>query len=388
MKRIACTERADWRAKAEAQGFAFHTLNGERYWDESAAYVFTLEEIEADLEQPTAELHALAMDVAGRIVESEELLTRLAIPPVGWDAIRNSWLRGDQTLYGRFDFAYGGAGTGPAKLLEYNADTPTALYETAVFQWGWLEDMLASGAFPEGTGQFNSLHDKLIARFADIGPGQSLHFTCMDDAPEDRGTVAYLEDCAVQAGLVTRFTPLGQIGHAGQGPFLDQDDQPIPLLFKLYPWEWIFVDPFGEAVASATTQFIEPPWKAVLSNKGILPLLWEAAPGHPNLLECYFEDDPQKLKLGKSFAKKPLYSREGANVTLIRDAVVIGQGSGPYGSGGHVRQALADIPVFDGAHAVIGSWIVGDEPAGICLREADGPITTNTSRFVPHIIQG
>jgi glutathionylspermidine synthase len=36
-------------------------------------------------------------------------------------------------LYGRFDLAY--RGDGPPKLLEYNADTPTALFEAAVVQW-------------------------------------------------------------------------------------------------------------------------------------------------------------------------------------------------------------------------------------------------------------
>ena len=57
-----------------------------------------------------------------------------------------------------------------------------------------------------------------------------------------------------------------------------------------------------------------------LSNKGILPLLWEMFPDHPNLLPAYFEDDPESGKLGDSFARKPLYSREGANVALVSAA--------------------------------------------------------------------
>ena len=47
--------------------------------------------------------------------------------------IAASWKRRDASLYGRFDLRYDGQG--PAKLLEYNADTPTSLFETAVFQW-------------------------------------------------------------------------------------------------------------------------------------------------------------------------------------------------------------------------------------------------------------
>mgnify|MGYP002712463539 FL=1 len=46
MQRIACPERDDWQATAESVGFTFHTIEGERYWDERAYYAFTLDEIE------------------------------------------------------------------------------------------------------------------------------------------------------------------------------------------------------------------------------------------------------------------------------------------------------------------------------------------------------
>lgn len=385
MKRIASRERPDWRKRAEERGFAFHTIDGERYWDERAYYAFTMNQIETDLEAATAELHALAIEVAGRIVEDERLLASLAIPPHAWDAIRESWHRDDPSLYGRFDLVYDG--TGPAKCLEYNADTPTALYETGVAQWDWLQDMVTRGWLSGDADQFNSVHDKLVAALGGIAQGRRLHLTCMDSA-EDRGTVAYLEDCAVQAGLQTQFVPLDAIGNAGSGPFVDDKNAAIELIFKLYPWEWIFADSFGKAVAQSPTRFIEPPWKAVLSNKGLMPLMWKAAPGHPNLLECYFENDPAKSALGTSFAKKPLYSREGANITLVSEAKVLDTDAGPYGAEGHVRQALAKVPDFDGNYTVIGSWIVAGEPAGICIREDVSPITKNTSRFLPHVILG
>jgi glutathionylspermidine synthase len=386
MKRTISKERPDWRKRAEERGFAFHTIDGERYWDERAYYSFSLNQIETDLEAATAELHALAIEVAGKVVEDERLLASLAIPPHAFDAIRESWRRDDPSLYGRFDLVYDG--NGPAKCLEYNADTPTALYETGVAQWDWLEDMIARGWLPNEADQFNSVHDKLVAALGQITQGRKLHVTCMAGSHEDRGTIAYLEDCAMQAGLETRFVPLEAIGIAGKGPFLDDKNGAIDLIFKLYPWEWIFADPFGKAVKQSPTRFIEPPWKAVLSNKGLLPLMWQAAPGHPNLLEAYFESDPAKNALGASFAKKPLYSREGANITLVSDAKVIDTDAGPYGAEGYVRQALAKVPSFDGNYTVIGSWIVAGEPAGICLREDVSPITKNTSRFVPHVILG
>ena len=384
MRRIAILERPDWRDQAAANGFTFHTAGGERYWDESACYVFSLAEIETQLEAPTAELNALCLDCVGRAVNDERLLRRLAIPPLAWDAIGESWRRADPTLYGRFDLAYGGEG--PAKLLEFNADTPTALYESAVFQWLWLEDMKRRGLIDPAVDQFNSLHEKLIARLAKIAAGRPLHLSCQGEEPEDRGTVAYLEDCAVQAGLSTRFVDLETVGLGDDGSFMDGQAQPIERLFKLYPWEWIWTDPFGRSVRASPTRFLEPPWKAILSNKGLLPLLWEMAPGHPNLLPSFFEDDARKAQLGHSFARKPLFSREGANVLLVRDATVLDREEGAYGAEGFIRQALAPLANFDGHYAVIGSWLVGDEPAGICIRESTTPITTNGSRFLPHMI--
>ncbi|HEX2727329.1 MAG TPA: glutathionylspermidine synthase family protein, partial [Beijerinckiaceae bacterium] len=264
-------------------------MKGEAYWDESAYYAFTLAQIEQDLEEPSRELHALCLELVSRAVRDEALLARLAIPENAWDAVRASWDRRQSSLYGRFDFAYNGGG--PAKLLEYNADTPTALYETGVFQWLWLEELIGRGELPADADQFNSLHDKLVARLATIAGGRRLHLTCMAGEAEDRGTILYIEDCARQGGLETRFAPIEQIGFAEQAGFLDQAQEPIDLLFKLYPWEWMFREQFGAHLDGSATQFVEPPWKAILSNKGILPLLWEMAPNHPNLLPAYFEDD-------------------------------------------------------------------------------------------------
>jgi glutathionylspermidine synthase len=323
-----------------------------------------------------------------RAVGDERTLERLRIPAGAWDLIAQSWRRGDPTLYGRFDLAYDGES--PAKLLEYNADTPTALFEASVFQWMWLEDALAGNAIPAGSDQFNSLHERLIAKLAKIATSPNkprvLHLSCKPDSAEDRGLISYLEDCARQAGLATKTLGIGDIGNRGKGPFVDLQNEPIDLLFKLYPWEWMFADAFSQSPSMAVTRFIEPPWKAILSNKGILPLLWEMAPRHPNLLPAYFEDDPARARLQGRYAKKPLYSREGQNVLLIDGDTVIDRDGGLYGNNGFVVQQLARMPVFDGNYPVIGSWVIGDEPGGIGIREDITPITKNTSRFVPHAI--
>ena len=137
MRRVPIVERGDWRARAADSGFRFHTIDGARYWDERAYYAFTLQQIEHDLEDPSAELHQMALALVDEIAGSEALMERLAIPVSFRDWIAESWRRRDGHLYGRLDFAYDG--TGPAKLYELNYDTPTSLFEAAFFQCQWLE---------------------------------------------------------------------------------------------------------------------------------------------------------------------------------------------------------------------------------------------------------
>jgi glutathionylspermidine synthase len=384
MRRIACPERDDWRVTAEACGFDFHTIDGERYWDERAYYAFTLDEIEGQIEAPTGEIDAMCLELVGRAIDDEFALQRLKIPRAFWPLIRDSWHRHERSLYGRLDLSFDGHG--PAKLLEYNADTPTSIFEAAVFQWTWLEQGIERHILPVYADQFNSLHERLIEAWKKVGSGSHLHLTGTTENAEDAGTLAYLEDTARQAGLPTTLLDIEAIGWRGDGHFVDLDNRPIELAFKLYPWEWMFRDAFGTQLSKATTRWIEPPWKAILSNKGLLPLLWDMFPGHPNLLPAFFEDDPNAVTLGASFVRKPLYSREGANIALIREDETVLEQQGPYGAEGFIRQALAPLPKFSGQYPVLGSWLIDHTPCGLSIREDEIPITGNTSRFLPHAI--
>jgi glutathionylspermidine synthase len=384
MRRMTCARRANYDARVDELGFDFHTIDGFPYWEDTAYYTFSLRQIEDHIETPTEELAALCLEFVAKAVESEEILEELYIPQAAWNQVRESWKRRDPTLYGRFDFAYDGKS--PGKMLEYNADTPTSLYEAGVFQWFWLEDQIAAGVLPKGADQFNSIHEKLIERFKGLGKNSFLHLSGILDSIEDKGTVAYIEDCARQAGHGTQKLSMEDIGLRSDGVFVDLEDRPIEWMFKLYPWEWLWADDFGKSPAVAKTRWIEPPWKAILSNKGLLPYLWQMAPNHPNLLPAYFEYDPKKSELGDRFAKKPLYSREGANILLVDGDHVAGRSGGEYGEEGFIRQALATLPAFDGRHPVIGSWVIGDAPAGMGVREDIGLITSDEARFLPHAI--
>lgn len=388
MFRTPSSPRADLQQKADELGFPLLEYDGEPYWDETAYYTFSLKQIEDDLEDPTAALHALVLDTVDEVVRDERALQRLKIPAHAWDWIAESWRRRDRSFYGRMDFSYDGRG--PAKLLEYNADTPTALYEASVFQWHWMNDLKAQGLLSAGADQFNSIHEKLLELFGAIGGKVPLHLAGFLDNAEDRLCLDYLAYCAGEAGISCHLLSMEDIGLRPGGlwresHFIERSGARISRLFKLYPWEWMLADEFGHDSAISRLTCLEPLWKAIVSNKGFLALLWERVPGHPNLLPTYFEGAPAVSALASNYARKPLLSREGANVSLYHHGVLLEEAPGSYGAEGHVIQQLHLLPDFDGNFPVIGSWIIGGQPAGIGIREDATRITRNTSRFVPHI---
>ena len=374
MRRVLTVPRADWQKRVEGLGLAWHS-NQKPYWNECAYYEFSAKEVDV-IQSATNELESMALEAVRHVIE-HKLYWRMGIPDSAIELIERSWEAEPPSLYGRFDLAYDG--THPPKLLEYNADTPTSLLEAAVVQWYWLRDV-----FP-GRDQFNSIHEKLIARWKALAPclpGGHVDFCSLDDL-EDGMTVTYLQDTAQQAGLTASAFPIDEIGWNGSR-FVGPADRPLGAVFKLYPWEWMVREEFGKYLGNAATVWVEPPWKMVLSNKGILPVLWRMYPRHPNLLEASF-DGPGLMM---SWVRKPLLGREGSNILLHRPGEDVETG-GDYGAEGFVFQDLAPLKSFDGMYPTIGSWVIGheegDAAAGMGIRESETPITTNQSQFVPHV---
>lgn len=368
MKRLTITPRENFGKKLEEQGLSFH--GWDNYWKEDACYHFTAAQID-EIEAAAETLHGMCV-AAARHVVAEKRLAQLGVPQFFWPLIEASLERNDFSLYGRFDFAYDGVA--PPKMLEYNADTPTSLLESAVAQWYWLQD-----CYPRAD-QFNSLHERLVDRWSELPGTEPIYLASLRDNEEDWVCTTYLMDTVAQSGRDAKFIHIEDLGwDSTKGQFVDLDGNPIRNVFKLYPWEWMMREDFGKNVAGSQIQFIEPIWKSLLSCKGLLPVLWELYPDHPNLLPAYFE--PGRLE---AYARKPLYSREGANVELVADGQTIARDGGPYGGEGYVYQALAELREFDGKYPIIGAWIVGDQPAGMCIREDVSRITTNMSNFVPH----
>ncbi|MFY7811162.1 MAG: glutathionylspermidine synthase family protein [Flavobacterium sp.] len=374
MERKEILPRNNWKKEVEKIGFGFHTSDIP-YWDESAYYQLDINEIIA-LENATSELWQMSLEAVEYVIE-KNLFHLFHIPNWFISHIKNSWEQDSPSIYGRFDLAYK---NGEIKLLEFNADTPTSLFEASIVQWYWLQD------FDNSKDQFNSIHEKLINYWGYLknylNKGK-LHFTCVKQSLEDLTTIEYLRDCAIQANLDTKLVFIDDIGYDYNNQFfVDLEDQQITNIFKLYPFEWLVNEEFGKIInQDKKTNWIEPSWKMILSNKAILPILWQIYPNHKYLLKSYFE----KKDL-INFAKKPILSREGANISLINNHTLIANTTGEYGREGFIFQDLFELPNFKGNYPLIGSWIIGQEPAGIGIRESNTLITDNKSKFIPHLI--
>ncbi|KUL29500.1 glutathionylspermidine synthase family protein [Actinoplanes awajinensis] len=385
-------------------------------------------------------------------------LTRIGIPEYTHEQIIRTWLDGDAetwthydkdpemrlpmqtpdfspTVYGRFDLWYNGAGSTP-RLLEFNAQTPTSLVEAAVIQWHWMDQ---TGVTKHEWRQWNSIHDRLVGWPAENGepadPGAwrrniaklreartwlpekpKIYFAyeTSDTSGEDRMNVAYLMSTAEEAGFPVELIAMSQIGWDVAGdrvvyvsaPGRENQAVPIDVIFMLYPWEWFWHEEGGKAFfrnmadpEKRGTVWLEPPYKAaLLGNKALLPVLWKLFGDDPErgkyLLPAFFADS-KGAKTLTSYAKKPIWGREGGSVTLVKDGVPISENPSEYGTDGlFVVQELCELPSFDGlegtVHPVIGSWLIDGEPAGMGIREGlgvEGLVTKDNCNFLPHAIE-
>ncbi len=376
MQRVKVRPRPDAAARLAALDFHdWRGPNGQAYWVEDACFEFSEAEIET-LHDAAMACQAMISDEVATVMADTAMWQSLGAPPNLYALAAESYARGDPSLYGRFDFAWDGAR--PPKLLEYNADTPTALYEAAVVQWQWLVDRDAAGD------QYNSIHERLIEAWGNLKRGVGatgiVHFAAMGDEADDRLTAAYMADCATQADLRTQAIDIADIG-LNRGRLVDLEDRPISHMFKLYPWEWMAGEnaDFLAAIQAGPVGVLEPPWRIAASSKLMLARLWAANRGHPNLLEAVASPGA----IAGDHVRKPAFGREGANVARVFGGRRADH-DGPFGDQPRVIQARAAMPAFDGLTPVFGVWVVAGEPCGLGIREDADPITGASACFIPH----
>lgn len=384
MHRITLPPRPDWRAQLDRMGVTWYDPTPDHpvpYWDDTAAYAFTPTQIDT-LKQASQTLTGLILDATGYAIEQGRL-TELGIPAFLHEAVRASWKRDDPTVYMRLDLAY--TGQGQPTLLEVNAQTPTSLIETAVCQWEWLGTNLERRLLPAGTTQWNTVHEGLSEQWrhliAERGVGHVQFSSARNQ--EDYATVTYLRDLAQAAGASSNHLFVDEIGTSpDQTHLLDTWSLPIRHLMWLWPFEFAWESPDAAFLASTETRFIEPLWKIVTGSKGLLALLHELNPGHPNVLPATLTPGA----LGANVVRKPLFSREGQNVQLPGRTST----PGDYGDLPVVEQAYTELPSFTAAdgqrYPVLGVWIAGDEVCGLGIREGRSRVTDNRASFVPHVV--
>ena len=383
----------------------YHSWNGYDYID--PGHVAEITRAQADfLAQAGKEMYRLCIAAVDKVVATGRF-AEFGIGHLQAQHITASWKRAggrDPELYGRIDFWWDGGAK--AKFYEINADTPTTSYECAVVQWVVVNDLMKRGELPEGLSQFNSLEEKIIARMAHLRTVAAkrgitrLHFSSMTDWREDLTTTSYLDELAQKAGWDTKFIDIGLIGadetpHSPDiGTFYDTDREKIVALYKLMPWEHMYETKWAKYVALDRVMYVEPPWKAIMSNKMLSVILWEMFPDHPLLLPAFTKPDSFK----GTYVEKPIFGRISAGVKIFQNNLMTGsrrfdpdEPAAGYSKYPKIYQEfcpLPEMPGMPGWRYATGVWVVGDgEVAGMDLRIDKSLVTGGGAiKFLPHVM--
>ena len=376
----------------EEIGFTWHTdTDGSKYISDELVEV-TQEEAQEYYEAANT-LYDMYVQAAEYVIDND-LFFDLGIPFNLIEIIKKSWENDVHWhIYSRFDLA-GGIDGKDIKLIEFNADTPTALFETALLQWAILK---ANNMDEER--QFNNVYEaisenfkRLITLFDDTDKfeafydGWKILFSSIEGNDEEEATTKLLQQMATDAGFVTKFEFLQNVRFDEEGIY-DSDDINYEYWFKLYPWEDIAVD--EPELATMLTKIIQnqkaiilnPPYTLLFQSKGMMAILYELFPDSPYLLKTSFE--PLK---GIKQVEKPVFGREGANTKIIdANGTITAETTGPYENYKKVYQEYNEFPKdMHGAKYQAGVFFAY-EACGLSFRKG-GEILDNMSKFVGHVI--
>ena len=377
----------------EEIGFFWHTDPDNTPYVADEIVVINSDEADAYYEAAN-ELYEMFTE-AGEYVIENELFHEIGIPFNLVEAVKMSWDNDVHWhLYGRFDFA-GGIDGKPIKLIEFNADTPTSLFETSILQWAMLKlnDM-------EESHQFNNLYEALgdnfkrlitmeesVEDFDERYDGWKILFSSVRDNEEEESTVKLLQTIATEAGYETEFAYIDDVEFSGEeGVFYN--DENYEYWFKLIPWEDIAIE--ESDLAMLLTQIIQnqkaiilnPAYTLMFQSKAFMKILWDLYPNHPLLLETSF--DPLE---GKAQVEKRIFGREGANTVIVdENEKVMAETDGEYGEFGVVYQEYVELPTNDKGESYQAGVFFAYEGCGLSYRKG-GLILDNYSKFVGHRVE-
>lgn len=376
----------------EQFGFSWHTdLDRQDYISDELIYI-SQDEAKAFYDAGN-ELYDMFVE-AGEYVIENDLFFELDIPPSLIEMIRQSWEEDIHWhLYGRFDLA-GGLDGKPIKLLEFNADTPTMLYESALIQWAMLkhnnldENLQFNNITQALSDNFKRLItlDSSISSFDSLYEGWKILFSSVSDNAEEITTTRFLEYIAKQSGFGTNFAPIDKVCFDGENG-VSFDNEFYEFFFKLIPWENIAIDEpelaalMAEMMANKNTIFLNPAYTLLFQSKAMLKILWDLFPNHPLLLESSF------TPLNKKQVQKPSFGREGANVSILdSQGQILSSKSGIYGNHKSIYQAFYELNSHNDKFYQ-PSVFYAYESCGLGFRKGD-LIMDNFSTFVSHSIKG
>jgi len=376
----------------EELGFAWHTDSDSTSYLSTKLVVLSEEEATA-YHDAANELYDMFVAAGDYIIENN-LFHELGIPFNLIDTIKESWENDVHWhLYGRFDFA-GGLDGKPIKLLEFNADTPTALFESAIIQWAMLK---ANNL--EESHQFNFIYEALldnfkrlvtldedVSQFDELYEGWKFLFSSIRGNIEEENTVRLLQHIATEAGFITDFAYVEEVEFDENGIYFNEEK--FELWFKLIPWEDIAIEEPDLAMLLSTiiknqeAIIFNPAYTLMFQNKAILKILWDLYPNHPLLLETSFE--PLE---GKKQVRKPIYGREGGDVAILNeDGTLEEENKDEYGNHKMIYQEYVELPQGPEGYYYQAGVFYAYEACGVGFRRG-GKIIDNSSKFVGHIIE-
>jgi len=377
----------------ESLGFVWHTDSDETSYISDELVVISESEAEAYYEA-TNELYDMYVEAAEHVIENN-LFHEIGIPFNLIDNIKESWENDVHWhLYGRFDLS-GGIDGKPIKLLEFNADTPTAIFETAIIQWAILKQNNL-----EEDSQFNTLYESLVdnfkrlvtldedvSNFEEDYDGWSFLFTSIRGNTEEENTVKLLQHIANDAGYNTQFAYIDDIEFSAEEGIFHNDEN-YELWFKLIPWEDIALEEsdlamlINNIIKNQKAIIFNPAYTLLFQSKGILKILWDLYPNHPLLLETSFAPLD-----GKKQVEKPIFGREGGSVTIIdeNNHKVLSE-DGDYANHKMVYQAYTELPTGTNGQSYQAGIFYVYEACALGFRKG-GKILNNMSKFVGHIVR-
>lgn len=333
------------------------------------------------------------------------------------------------TWLSRFDFVVDK--NGDFKVIEINSDTPCAIIEA------YYANQIAADSFGYTNPNFGEEHNltsflyqlkqkisplKINLRDGNFNATRPFIFSCFEDYPEDFGTTKYLMD------LMKINSPAAEVDFVSfydlqvdENGILLPDGRHAGAIYRLHPMEILIEETatdgtdlgvmFLEKYAEGKFEMFNPPEAIIMQNKSFLALVWQIYlsgkffNSHEEkiieqyMLPSFFEEDLNLID-GGEFIKKPIWGREGRNISIIdgatKNVIYEHQIENPDAvicrdSNKFMYQKFVDTPQFEAiadsgylkGFITLSCFMLGDKPSAVYCRFSPEKVIGTEAYFVP-----